>query len=173
VSRPSPDTVVQLVVQLERDSPASDGEVEALLERIYVGEGFTDADVARTALRGEAVRSRGELLVARSGEGGLAGMVMVVSPTSAGRRLAQADEAEMHLLAVSPEHRGRGVGRALVDAAVSRARDSGFARMVLWTQPSMHAAHRVYAGAGFVRAPKRDFQRGQRLFLVMEKALRP
>jgi hypothetical protein len=42
--------------------------------------------------------------------------------------------------------------------------------MVPWTQPSMHAAQRLYTNAGFVRSPARDFQRVDRNFLVFSMA---
>ncbi len=76
----------------------------------------------------------------------------------------------MHLLAVSPEHRGTGLGSRLVRAALDAAAvvhsDVQFARMVLWTQPTMHAAHRLYERAGFVRAKERDMEHHGRVMLV-------
>ena len=61
------------------------------------------------------------------------------------------------MLAVSAAARGRGAGEALVRACVDRARALGRTRMVLSTQRSMHAAHRVYERLGFTRNPARDW----------------
>jgi ribosomal protein S18 acetylase RimI-like enzyme len=133
---------------------ATDEEIERLLRRVYVEGGYTPAEVATAAFAAPAVRARGRLIVVR--DAGLVGMLIVVAPGSPAARLAGPDEAEMHLLAVLPEARGRGVGAALVDAAVAAARETGARRMVLWTQPSMAAAQRLYAAAGFARAPERD-----------------
>jgi ribosomal protein S18 acetylase RimI-like enzyme len=98
-------------------------------------------------------------------------MVIVVTPDSPARKIAAQDEAEMHLLAVAPEHRSAGVGRALVEAAVQSARSKGFGKMVLWTQPTMKDAHRLYERAGFTRAPARDFENAGRSFWVFERIL--
>jgi ribosomal protein S18 acetylase RimI-like enzyme len=146
-------------------------QVEALLRRVYVDAGFTDPKIAVTAFAAEAVFARGQLLVTRDAAGSLSGMVIVVTPDSPARKIAAPGEAEMHLLAVAPEHRNAGIGRALVDAAVESARSKGFGRMVLWTQPAMKDAHRLYERAGFTRAPARDFENVGRSFCVFEKTL--
>lgn len=52
-------------------------------------------------------------------------------------------------LAVHPGHGGRGVGRALVRAALGWARGSGARTMLLNTQPDNHAAARLYESEGF------------------------
>jgi ribosomal protein S18 acetylase RimI-like enzyme len=153
----------------------SDAAIEGLLRRAYVEGGFTPAEVAKTLFAASAVRARGELLVVRPAQGDeLVGMVIVVPPTSPARKLAEADEAEMHLLAVAPEQRGHGVGGALVRAAVASARQAGWARMVLWTQPTMASARKLYEAEGFVRAPARDARIAEltgRTFFVFEKGL--
>ena len=150
----------------------TDDELEGLLWAVYVQGGFTDSDLAATLFAAPAVRARGELIVARdAADGRSIGMVIIVDPWSLARRLAEPDEAEMHLLAVVASDRGRGVGGRLVGAAQSAAKARGFSRMVLWTQPTMHAAHRLYERNGFSRAEHRDWQRGDRTFLVFQKAL--
>ncbi|AEI10813.1 amino-acid N-acetyltransferase [Cellulomonas gilvus] len=52
------------------------------------------------------------------------------------------DLAEIRTLAVDPGHRGRGVGHALLDALVARARDLGLARLFCLTfEVEFFAAH--------------------------------
>ncbi len=72
--------------------------------------------------------------------------------------IARTGEAEIRMLAVTKEARGRGVGEALVRACVARARATdGCVRMVLSTQRTMHSAHRIYERLGFRRTPERDW----------------
>ena len=47
--------------------------------------------------------------------------------------------------------RGRGVGEALVRAALSVAREEGAARVMLTSNAARRAAHRLYERMGFVR----------------------
>ena len=65
---------------------------------------------------------------------------------------------ELRLLAVAPEARGQGVGEALVEECIRRARRMGAAELGLHTSASMAAAMRMYRRMGFVRAPEHDFQ---------------
>lgn len=148
------------------DSAAADAALEALLYESYVGGGFTAAEVAATSLRAAAVRARGTVLVAHDEAGALLGTVTLVGADSPARRLASAGEREIHLLCVRPEMRRSGVGRALVQEALKRARTDGTSGMVLWTQPTMLAAQRLYEACGFHRDPGSDFTAGSRSFLV-------
>jgi GNAT superfamily N-acetyltransferase len=151
-------------------SRADDEALVSLLWHAYVDGGFTDAEVARTVLTPEAVRARGRLLWARTADGTIVGTIVLVPPDSSARRLAGPREAELHLLAVDTAHRGTGIGHALVAAAVDAAERSGYRRLVLWTQPAMHAARRVYERSGFSRSVTEDFERGGRRFHVYRRA---
>lgn len=65
---------------------------------------------------------------------------------------------EIRLVAVAPGARGRGVGAALVNECLCRARLADAATVTLHTTDLMRAALRLYERLGFVRAPELDFQ---------------
>lgn len=63
--------------------------------------------------------------------------------------LAAADEVELLVLGVAPEHQRRGVGRALLEHACQAARRAGKARLLLEVRVSNTAARAFYARLGF------------------------
>jgi ribosomal-protein-alanine N-acetyltransferase len=71
------------------------------------------------------------------------------------------DEAELLLLAVSPEHRRLGVGRRLLDDFVQRSHALGARRVHLEVRDGNPAVE-MYSGAGFTSAGRRrNYYRGQ------------
>lgn len=149
----------------------SDADLEALLKLVYVGGGFTEASLADSLFLAPSVRARGEVIVAQDPLGNLLGAVVAVPFGSPACRFAGSEDAELHLLCVHPDARGRGIGAALVDAAVGAARRGGASRMILWTQSSMTVARRLYEKNGFERVPTLDFSRGEREFLVFARPI--
>ncbi|MFF9775437.1 GNAT family N-acetyltransferase [Streptomyces sp. NPDC013978] len=144
--------------------PAAPDEYAALGEitaQAYLGDGlldFGESDRYLDELRDVAKRAaEAEVLVAVA-DGQVLGGVTFVPAGGPMADIARAGEAEIRMLAVSPEARGRGVGEALVRACLERARNvEGCVRVVLSTQRSMHAAHRIYGRLGFTRTPERDW----------------
>jgi ribosomal protein S18 acetylase RimI-like enzyme len=131
--------------------------VDELAVDVYVAEGYVPVESA-DGLRGAARRAEGaQVLVACDETGRLTGTVTLVLDGGPQVRMSQPGEAEIRLLAVSTEARGRGVGSKLVRECLARANAAGRARCVLCTQPSMAPAHRVYEREGFVREAARDF----------------
>ncbi len=68
-------------------------------------------------------------------------------------RPCSADIAEMKRLYVKPGFLGKGLGCALVEAALSRATQKGFKRVRLDTTPGMIAAIQIYRKFGFTQIP--------------------
>jgi len=77
-------------------------------------------------------------------------------------------EVELARLLVAPEHRGRGVGRALTRALSRRAHESHpeLPAVILRVRPENEQAIRCYTGAGFVAVPEDEqasWNEGQRV----------
>ena len=92
-------------------------------------------------------------------DGALLGSVMLYPPATNAYDAAGAGESwpELRLLAVAAAARGQGVGKALVQECIRRARRAGASALGLHTSESLQAAIRMYERMGFVRAPEGDF----------------
>jgi ribosomal protein S18 acetylase RimI-like enzyme len=141
-------------------TPEDYAAVEEMTVSVYVSEGYTQPERAN-ALRDTARRAKDtDLFVAvDSASGKVLGSVSVMTVHGPLSQIAGDGEAEMRLLGVDPAARGRGAGEALVRACLDRARAAGMAHLVLSTQPTMTAAHRLYERLGFARMPERDWSR--------------
>ncbi len=78
--------------------------------------------------------------------GQIAGYIRLVPPTALP---SNAHVRQIQGLAVDPALRGRGIGRALIDAACERASSEGARRITLRVLSSNAPARRLYAAAGF------------------------
>jgi GNAT superfamily N-acetyltransferase len=66
-------------------------------------------------------------------------------------RLLDDGRAELKRMYLQPEHRGRGLGRTLLNQAIRWARDRGCHAIELDTSTAMTAAQHLYESAGFSR----------------------
>jgi GNAT superfamily N-acetyltransferase len=68
-------------------------------------------------------------------------------------RMLDAETGELKRMYVSPDERGRGIGRLLVAELEAEARTLGARRLVLETGTRQHAALALYRAAGFSPIP--------------------
>jgi GNAT superfamily N-acetyltransferase len=134
--------------------PATDADVRAItdlvdaaygpyVERIGMRPGPMDEDY------GEVIGER-QVTVAES-EGALVG-VLVLSTTKDGFLIDN--------VAVHPAHRGKGVGRALLELAEAEARRAGFDSIYLFTHEGLVESRALYERIGYVeyeRRPREGF----------------
>jgi len=133
-----------------------------------VGDLVVDAYAALGDLGGyEAVlrdvgdRSRSAEVAVAVVNGAIAGTVTFVGSVGPYAESHDPDGSWLRMLAVDAAFRGRGVGAALVEWCVRRAREFGRSRLVLHTTDRNRDAQRLYDRLGFDRAPDLDWQ-GQR-----------
>jgi ribosomal protein S18 acetylase RimI-like enzyme len=135
----------------------------------YAAVGELVVDVYRTIipgldeyadeLRNVAERIHAGVLVWVAEEGGaLAGTVSHVPGPGPYAEFNDPHGAGIRMLAVLPEFQGRGIGEALVQACLERARADGRERVYLDTTEWMEAARRLYERLGFARAPELDWE---------------
>lgn len=140
-------------------TPAEHREVGELTYRGFGHDDVRRPDPEREALlRDAAARAAaGDLLVAvDEATERLVGTASLLRPGGVLNRQSRGDEAELRLLAVLPHARRRGVGRALMDQAIERARAWDLPALVLDTGPGNHASQRLYHRLGFERLPERE-----------------
>jgi len=110
-------------------------------------------------LRDVATRAEVSSVLVAVGPAGelLGGVTYVRGPDDPYSEGLLESEAGMRMLAVDPARQRQGVGRALTQACLDRARAAGRQRLVLHTASWMPRAIRLYDAMGFDRRPDRDF----------------
>ena len=128
------------------DAPA----VVDLIGRVYLEYGFVYVPEVEVPdlLRFDQhyAAPRGAFFVVRDGD-------VVVG--SVGVERLDDGSAELHRLYLDARLRGRGTGRALVEAALEWCRTQRISRMILWSDTRFDQAHRLYERMGFRRIGER------------------
>lgn len=82
-------------------------------------------------------------------DGERAGAVFVVRRTAA--------TAQLRLLIVTPQARGKGLGGRLTDECIAFARSKGYGKLMLWTQSHLDGARALYQSRGFKCTKRENF----------------
>lgn len=111
-------------------------------------------------IRNLAERPGARVLVARM-NGEVAGGVVYLGDMahygSGGTAGSRRNASGIRLLAVDPEWRGHGIGKALTEFCIELARKAGHREVVLHTTAAMQTAWKMYEGLGFRRDEELDF----------------
>jgi ribosomal protein S18 acetylase RimI-like enzyme len=146
--------------QVRLAEPDEFAQIGDITVRGYVNDGLlSDSDFYADRLRDVAARAADSEVWVAVGEpdGRLLGSVTFCPVGSASRELATETEGEFRMLAVDPDARGLGVGRALVEQCLRRGRELGFDSVVLCSLPMMGPARGLYSALGFERDPGLDW----------------
>jgi GNAT superfamily N-acetyltransferase len=143
-------------------APVADAEFERLLpliaayQRFYEAEDIDEERNRRFFRRFLAPSEDGLLLAAREGEEilGYACLYWHFSSTQA------VETVLMNDLFVSEGARGRGGGRALIEASAAVARERGAAQLQWSTAPDNHTAQRLYDSTGAKRSEWVEYELG-------------
>ncbi|MDQ4134370.1 MAG: GNAT family N-acetyltransferase [Actinomycetota bacterium] len=132
------------------------GELTVAAYSVLLGDHMSDG--YRAELGDVAGRAgRAVVLAAVAPDGALlGGITYLTGPGSYEFSDGSEEEAGLRMLAVAPGAQRRGIGTALVRAAVERAHEEGRTRVLLHTTEWMTGAIRLYERLGFRRAPERD-----------------
>lgn len=127
-----------------------------VLHGVYAGEAYSTWERVQQTMTRNNLEGQGVFLLASDDADRILGATILLAPGSPLHQVAVDGEREFRMLAVAPDARGQGVGEALVKACIAHAQAAGASGLVLWTQPTMKAAHRLYERIGFARASDRD-----------------
>lgn len=134
------------VPQIARLSSDDDAEAFRRINEEWISRLFTLTDEDRALLndpRGQIIGQGGDVLLARADDGTVLGCVALVHYPN--------DVLELSKMGVTPAAQGLGVGRSLVTAAITRARQLGARRVFLGTNSKLAPAIHLYENAGFTR----------------------
>jgi ribosomal protein S18 acetylase RimI-like enzyme len=95
-----------------------------------------------------AIAQPGRLLIAQQDQA-LVGSVIYHPPSASDSRLFQPEWASLRMLAVSPQHRGQGIGRQLSLNCIHQAKQDKAEVIGLHTSELMAAARQLYEKLGF------------------------
>jgi ribosomal protein S18 acetylase RimI-like enzyme len=142
--------------ELREDEWDEAGRVTAEAYDEFVAEDDPDWDEYHAEIGDVRGRAERATVLGAFGDGQILGTATVEFDRTLSGDPLPPDVARLRMLGVAPAARGRGVGRALVEAANALAVEHGRSAMLLHTTDLMKTALALYEDMGFVRDPERD-----------------
>jgi len=130
-------------------------EMLALYRHLYSDDPIIDPEVARAEWAKLISSGLTTVFAATIGDKPVSSCTLIVVPnvTRGGRPYALIENVVTHA-----DHRRRGLGRAVLDAALSAAQAAACYKVMLATGSRQEETLRFYESAGFVRGEKTFFQ---------------
>lgn len=146
------------------DEYTAAGEIAEAGYRDFYGEALGSyAD----DLRDIAGRAKGGTVLVAVERGEVVGSVTYVGDASSPLGRSQAsDEASFRMLSIRPDAKRRGLGRAMTQECIARARAEGKRAIILHADEIMDGARALYESLGFERDPSRDWSPDEQTRLV-------
>ena len=152
--------------------PVEFEEIGKLMVQVYSQlEGFPKEDEQPGYYRmlahiGEQTQKPGtELLVAVTPDDRIAGAVVYFRDMqyygSGGTATGEKNASGFRLLAVNPEKRGKGIGKLLTVACISKTKNNNIPQLIIHTTKAMQTAWAMYEKLGFKRSEDLDFIQGE------------
>ncbi|MGJ5641132.1 GNAT family N-acetyltransferase [Formosa sp. S-31] len=142
--------LVQVYSQLE-GFPKPDEQPEYYKLLLHVGDLTQNPDTALIV----AVNENNDIL------GAVVYFGQMAYYGSGGTATQEKQSAGFRLLAVHPEARGLGIGKALTLECLKRARASHLKQLIIHTTMAMKPAWNMYENLGFKRSENLDFMQGE------------
>ena len=145
-------------VEIRRAEPRHYERIGQLTEAAYLAlwpDGLGGYDVVIHAVADRARHD--EVWVALIDDRVVGSLTYVADSRSPSAQWDDREAVGFRMLAVDVAHWGSGVGRALVDAVLDRARADGHPRVRIHSHELMATARGMYERIGFVRDPAMDF----------------
>lgn len=142
-------------IEIRDALPSEYDEVGEITVLGYKAHSFLEYEAT---LRDVATRSKSADIIVATMDGVIVGAAAYVHKGGAYEDIAFGPtEAEFRMLTVSDAARGHGIGAALSEECIGRAKRDGRTHVVISVAPANHPAERIYARLGFVREPSRDW----------------
>lgn len=141
--------------------PARPEEFDELGDLLVVAyrtlPGVSEGHAYEATLRDVEDRAATCLVLAAELDGRLVGTATYVPGPGPYEERHDPEAGSIRMVGVLPDARGRGAGRALVEACIAEARNAGRKRVRLSTRTIMAVAQRMYGRLGFRREPDDDW----------------
>lgn len=163
--RPAPRRSALRVRRVTPEEYRTAGEVTVAAYRRLLGDDL-GPDYVRELVDVATRDAVCPVLVALDGEDLIGAVTYVPGPDNPYAEFDDPQAAAIRHLAVRPAAQGRGAARALLSAAITRARAEGRQRLLLHSTPPMVRAQQLYLRNGFLRTPELDWSSGHIILLA-------